>query len=110
MIDAFSRPLGSRLLLAGLAAGSAAIALPSTATAQMAVAAPADLKHYNVVVRRFDPARGPASGQEFVLPVDSPDEEHAIASTIANAASWPGKVVGGRPVPMAFMAVRVSPR
>ena len=45
-----------------------------------------------------------------MLPVDSPDEEHAIASTIANAASWPGKVASGRPLPVAFMAVRVARR
>lgn len=50
-----------------------------------------------------------ASGQEFV-PVDSPDEEHAIASTLANAASRPGKVANGRPLSVAFMAVGVSPR
>lgn len=78
--------------------------------AQMTVSAPSDLKKYNVTIRRFDPSKSPESGQEFVLPVDSPDEEHAIASTIANAASWPGKVQGGRPLPVAFMAVRVSPR
>jgi hypothetical protein len=83
-------------------------AVPSTAGAQT-VTTTSELKHYNVTIRRFDPAR-PASAQEFVLPVDSPDEEHAIASTIANAASWAGKVADGRPLPVAFMAVRVAPR
>ena len=96
------------LITLALAAVSVTPAIP--ACAQMPVQTAAALKKFNVTIRRFDPAQGPASGQEFVLPVDSPDEEHAIASTIANAASWPGKVVGGRPVPMAFMAVRVSPR
>lgn len=96
----------SALLAAALATLPA---VPSTAGAQTVTTA-AQLKPYNVTIRRFDPAKGPASGQEFVLPVDSPDEEHAIASTIANAASWPGKVANGRPLPVAFMAVRVGPR
>ncbi|WP_231639406.1 hypothetical protein [Sphingomonas profundi] len=84
--------------------------LSTALEAQMPVTSPGNLKKYNVTIRRFDPTKGAQSGQDFVLPVDSPDEEHAIASTIANAASWPGKVEGGRPLPMAFMAVRVSPR
>ena len=98
-----------RLTTIGLVAGLCGFGLPVIAPAQT-VSTSSDLKKYDVTIRRFDPAQGPTSGQLFVLPVDSPDEEHAIASTIANAASWPGKVVGGRPVPMAFMAVRVSPR
>jgi len=80
------------------------------ASAQMPIKTAAELKKFNVTIRRFDPAQGPASGQEFVLPVDSPDEEHAIASTLANAASWPGKVARGQPLPVAFMAVRVARR
>ena len=32
---------------------------------------PSDLKKFNVTVRRFDPAKGLASGTDFVLPVDS---------------------------------------
>ena len=63
---------------------------------------------YAVTVRRFDPTTG--EGQDFVLPVDSPDAEHAIASTIANAASWPGKLDGDAPRPLAFMAVKVERR
>ena len=93
-----------------LAATALVGAMSLPAEAQMPVSSHADLKKCNVTIRRFDPARGPTSGQEFVLPVDSPDEEHAIASTLANAASWPGKVANGQPVPMAFMAVRVSAR
>lgn len=69
-----------------------------------------ELTKFDVTIRRFDPAQDPASGQEFVLPVDSPDEEHAIASTLANAASWPGKVADGQPLPVAFTAVRVERR
>lgn len=92
-----------------LAIPVALVATPAATSAQT-VATMANLQHYDVTIRRFDPTKGPTSGQEFVLPVDSPDEEHAIASTIANAASWPGKVTNGRPGPVAFMAVRVRPR
>lgn len=99
-----------RTMLFPLAMAVAVGAMPTIAPAQTPVASAAALKSYNVTVRRFDPAKGPASGDEFVLPVDSPDEEHAIASTIANAASWPGKVVNGRPLPVAFMAVRIARR
>ena len=45
------------------------------------------LKPFNVTVCIFEPAKGLESGQTYVLPVDSPDAEHACASTIANAAS-----------------------
>lgn len=96
------------MLPLALAAGLAAF--PGTASAQIPVTTAAALKPYNVTIRRFDPARGPASGEEFVLPVDSPDEEHAIASTIANAASFSRKADGGRVLPVAFMAVRVTRR
>ena len=70
----------------------------------------AELTKFDVTICRFDPAQGPASGQEFVLPVDSPDEEHAIASTLANAASWPGKVANRQPLPVAFAALRITRR
>lgn len=81
-----------------------------TLSAPTPVKTAAELKEFDVTLRRFDPTQGSAIGEEFVLPVDSPDEEHAIASTIANAASWPGKVADGQPLPIAFMAVRVARR
>ena len=90
-------------------AAALAATLPAAAPAQMVQAA-ADLKRFAVTIRRFDPAQGPASGQEFVLPVDSPDEEHAIASTLANAASFSKKADGARALPVAFMAIRVTRR
>lgn len=96
------------LLTFALAVASMTSSIP--ASAQMPVQTAAGLKKFSVTIRRFDPAQGPASGQEFVLPVDSPDEEHAIASTLANAASWPGKVANGQPLPVAFMAVRIVRR
>ncbi len=67
-------------------------------------------KPYNVTILVFDPTKGMESGQDYVLPVDSPDEEHAIASTTANAASFTTKVGGGKPLPVAFTCVKVEPR
>ena len=99
-----------RLAIVALTAAILSPALSTALEAQMTVSTPSELKKFNVTIRRFDPAQGPHSGQEFVLPVDSPDEEHAIASTLANAASFSRKVEGGRALPVAFMAVRVSPR
>ena len=98
-----------RLVSLALSTSLFACILPLAASAQM-VRSPADLKHYNVTVRRFDPAQGPASGDVFVLPVDSPDAEHAIASTIANASAFSKKTEAGRPLPVAFMAVRIELR
>ncbi len=98
-----------RLAALVFAAGLCAASLPLAASAQM-VGSPADLKHYDVTIRRFDPTQGGSSGETFVLPVDSPDEEHAIASTIANAAAFSKKVQAGRPLPLAFMAVQVELR
>ena len=71
------------------------------------------LKNFNVTIRRFNPEQGPTSGEEFILPVDSPDEEHAIASTLANAASFStkfDKTSGGSPLPLAFMCTAIATR
>ncbi len=62
------------------------------------VKTPSDLKKFNVTVRRFDPAKGFASGTEFVLPVDSPGEEHAISAAISNV------------LPVAFACIAVASR
>lgn len=87
----------------------AAQAVPSVA--QMpAVATHADLKAYNVTVRRFDPNKGPASGTDFVLPVDSPDAEHACASTTANASAFSKKIENGVPLPVAFTCTKIEMR
>ena len=45
-----------------------------------------------------------------MLPVDSPDAEHAVASTTANAASFTKKTEGCKALPVAFTCVRVEPR
>ncbi|MEN3237859.1 hypothetical protein PUR29_30695 [Methylobacterium ajmalii] len=70
----------------------------------------ADLKPFNVTIRVFDPTKGIGSGQDYVPPVDSPDAEHAIASTTANAASFTTKTSGGKAIPVAYTCVRVEPR
>ena len=68
------------------------------------------LKPFNVTIRVFDPAKGPDSGTIYVLPVDSPDAEHACASTLANAASFTTKMNGGKPISVAFSAIDVHER
>lgn len=74
------------------------------------VAGPADLKPFNVTVRRFDAGQGLSGGTDFVLPVDSPDAEHACASTLANAAAFSRKVEGGKPLPVAFTCTKIEKR
>ena len=96
--------------LRALALAALLAAAPVAATAQT-VSTPADLKRFDVTVRRFDPAGPAENGQLFVLPVDSPDAEHAIASTLANAAAFSAKTDGaGHVAPVAFMAVKVERR
>ena len=82
-------------------------AAPARAEAKP-VAAPSELKPFNVTVRRFDVAKG--GGTDFVLPVDSPDAEHACASTIANAAAFSKKVEGDEPLPVAFTCTKIEKR
>ena len=93
-----------------LALAASLAVVPAAASAQM-VQTSTELKHYDVTIRRFDP-NGPAgNGQLFVLPVDSPDAEHAIASTIANASAFSMKTDGAEhPTRTAFMAVEVERR
>ncbi len=67
------------------------------------------LKKYNVTIRRFNPTDD-GSVEEFVLPVDSPDAEHAASSTLANAISWTTKTAGGSLLPVAFQAIAVVER
>ena len=68
------------------------------------------LKPFSVTIRVFDPGDGADTGVEYVLPVDSPDAEHAVASTLANAASFTTKTSGGEALPVAFACVRVEQR
>ena len=67
------------------------------------------LKRFACTIRVFDPATGETIG-EHVLPVDSPDAEHAAASTLANAASFTPKTAGGAVRSVAFSCTAVAPR
>ena len=69
-----------------------------------------DLKPFNVTIRVFDPTKGLESGQDYVLPVNSPDAEYAIASTTANAASFTKKTDGGKALPVALTCIKVEAR
>ena len=69
-----------------------------------------ELKKFNVIVRRFNPSEGPASGETFVLPVDSPDEEHAVSAAMSNAIAFSTKVEGRSPLPIAFSCVGIEMR
>lgn len=69
-----------------------------------------DLKRFSVTVRRFDPYKGPESGEEFVLPVDSPDAEHAVSAAMSNAVAFTPKLDGAGVRPVAFCCTAVSER
>jgi len=104
-------PSESHRSVRGLAGALALLALFGVDAAQAAEGPTRTaLKPYTVTIRVFDPSKGPASGQDYVLPVDSPDAEHAVASTTANAASFTKKVENGRALPVAFTCIKVEPR
>ncbi len=68
------------------------------------------LKPFNCTVRVFDPTDN-STIEEYLLPVDSPDAEHAAASTLANAASFTTKTsLGGGVKPVAFCCTRIEAR
>ena len=69
-----------------------------------------NLKKYNVIVRRFDPTDADAKAEEFTLPVDSPDEEHAISAAMSNAVAFTTKVRLGVVLDVAFRCVGVEER
>lgn len=93
-----------------IAAATAALILLGVNQVQADGMTMTDLKPFNVTIRVFDPTKGIASGQDYVLPVDSPDAEHAIASTTANAASFTKKADGGKALPVAFTCIKVEAR
>ncbi len=68
------------------------------------------LKPFNCTIRIFDPRSGETLA-EHVLPVDSPDAEHAAASTLANAASFTTKTESGLSVrAVAFCCTAIEAR
>lgn len=94
-------------------AGAALAALTLLGTGRIQAAetmTKTSLTPFNVTIRVFDPAKGFESGQDYLLPVNSPDAEHAAASTLANAASFTKKIEGGQAISVAFACVKVAPR
>lgn len=69
-----------------------------------------NLKKYNVIVRRFDPTDAAAKGEEFILPVDSSGEEHAISAAMSNAVAFTTKVRLGVILDVAFRCVGIEER
>ena len=67
------------------------------------------VKKFNVTVHRFDPSNM-SSLEEFVLPVDCPDVEHAASAVLSNLIAWTPKTEGGKVLPIAFRCVAVSER
>ena len=67
------------------------------------------LTPYICTIRIFDPTDG-RTIEEHLLPVNSPDIEHAAASTLANAASFTRKLDGADVRPVAFACTRVERR
>ena len=101
-----------RNFLTTSAAAVGALTLAETLVAPLEAQTPAsqNLKKYNVTIRTFNPAQGPTSGEQYILPVDSPDAEHAIASTLANAASFTKKTSGSSILPVAFICTSIAER
>ena len=103
------KPIGRATLVAFVsiaffAGGNATSAATPTGSPTMT------LKHFNVTIRVYDPDGDRSDSHDYVLPVDSPDEEHAAASTLANAASFTQKTRQGAILPVAFRCIRIEPR
>lgn len=72
-----------------------------------------NLKKYNVTVKRFNPMASindDAEAETFILPVDSPDEEHAVSAAMSNAVAFTTKVKGNSMIAVAFCATAVHER
>ncbi len=67
------------------------------------------VKKFNVTVHRFHPSNS-GSVEEFVLPVDCPDEEHAASAVLSNLIAWTPKLEGGKVLPIAFRCIAVTER
>jgi hypothetical protein len=68
-----------------------------------------ELQRFNITVRICNPDDSSVIA-EHVLPVDSPDPEHAAASTMSNAISFTTKTEGGVPLPVTFQVVKIEKR
>ena len=68
------------------------------------------LKKFTVHVRVLDLNQTGGPSQVFALPVDSPDEEHAISAAMSNAIAFTTKTEKGQPLPLAFTCERIEER
>ena len=68
-----------------------------------------ELKPFNATVQSGDPDTGRFIA-EHVVPVDSPDAEHAAASIMSNAFSFTTKTRGGVRLPVASRVMKIKPR
>lgn len=68
------------------------------------------LQPFTCTIRVFDPISTETIA-EYALPVNSPDAEHAVASTLANAASFTSKMADDMKVrSVAFTCTKVERR
>lgn len=67
------------------------------------------LKKFNVTVQKFNPS-DVSDMEEFVLPVDCPDMEHAASAVLSNLIAWTPKTEAGKVLPVAFRCVTVEER
>ncbi len=102
--------LSRRQLVGTLGAGLAAAAIPSAvAQNQFRNMPQMPIKKFNVTVRRFDPLF-PTHIDDFTLPVDCPDAEHAVSAVLSNLIAWTTKTEGSTPLSIAFRCMSVSER
>ena len=106
--------LAVALLLGGISRGQEPVPVSPEGTHAMTspskLGSPAHLKKYNVTIRRFDPKEGLKSGEDFMLPVDCIDEEHAISSTLSNAVAFTKKSQGSEILSVAFCCTKIEER
>ena len=103
--------MSRRQLVGALGAGVAAAALPGAAAPAQAQTStqPMQVKKFNVTVHRFDPSN-PGHMEEFVLPVDCPDAEHAASAVLSNLIAWTPKTEGSKVLPIAFRCIAITER
>lgn len=102
--------ISRRTVLGTLAAGVASAALPHAEAQSPFGNMPATPpKRFSVTVRRFDPLV-PSRFEDFTLPVDCPDAEHAASAVLSNLIAWTTKTTGMAALPVAFRCMAVTER
>ncbi len=103
--------MSRRHLVGTLGAGLAATVLPAAVAPSLAQtsAQPMQIKKFNVTVERFDPANT-GHVEQFILPVDCPDSEHAASAVLSNLIAWTPKTEGSKVLPIAFRCIAITER